>query len=142
MRPSYIRVGRYGEPDYPAEQPARLGEARLLRDGTRVAVLSTGEVASEAVAALDTLTDDGIAPAHWQFHTVKPLDVAALDAIAQCVHTLIVVEEHFPHGGLAAALYAWKAKARAGRVDRAPGAAARTCAWRHVAHGIAPAIWI
>ncbi len=108
--PSYIRVGRYGEPDYPATQPARLGQARLLRDGTSVAVLTTGEVASEAVEALDALAAEDITPTHWQFHTVKPIDIAALDANAQSVHTLIVVEEHFPHGGLAAAVYAWAAK--------------------------------
>jgi len=108
--PSYIRVGRYGEPDYPAEHPAQLGRARQVRDGSEVAVVTTGEVASEATAALDDLAAEGITPIHLQFHTVKPLDTEALDALAGRVHTVIVVEEHFPHGGLAAALYAWKAQ--------------------------------
>jgi transketolase len=117
--PSYIRVGRYGEPDYPAAAPAQLGRARLVRAGAGVAVVTTGDVASEAASALDELARDGITPLHLQMHTVKPLDTAALDALPASVHTIIAVEEHFPQGGLAAALYAWKGACNApARIER------------------------
>ena len=44
-----------------------------------------------------------------QFHTVQPLDIAALDSLAKKVQTIIVVEEHMPVGGLAAAISTWRA---------------------------------
>jgi transketolase len=107
--PSYIRVGRYGEPTYDALEAPRLGRARMVRDGRDVAVVTSGDVAPEAVSALDTLAAEGIEPIHMQMHTVKPFDSAALEALALRAHTIIVVEEHFPDGGLASSVLAWKA---------------------------------
>lgn len=110
--PSYIRVGRYGEPSYDAKAPAVLGRSRLLRDGERVAIMSTGDIAAVALDAADILQSEGIRPIMCQMHTVKPLDTAALDALAQEVETMIVVEEHLPLGGLFAAINHWYASSR------------------------------
>ncbi|MHB1011365.1 MAG: transketolase family protein [Desulfobacteria bacterium] len=108
--PSYITVGRFGEPDYQALEPAVLGKARKLRDGQRVAVLCTGEIANEVIKAVDTLLPERIFPAVYQVHTVKPLDEAILSLLADSVDTLIVVEEHVPAGGLWAAIAGWLAR--------------------------------
>ncbi len=107
--PSYIRVGRYGEPCYEAPEPAILGRARQLCDGERVALLSTGDLAIEVLGALEQLAADHIHPLAYQLHTVKPLDTAILETLSRRVHTMIVVEEHLPSGGLAAAVSAWAA---------------------------------
>lgn len=107
--PSYVRVGKYGEPAYAAPDEAVLGRGRILRDGQRVAIVTTGGVAVEALQAAERLAADGLAPLVCQMHTVKPLDTELLDRIAQRVHTIVVVEEHMPCGGLAAAIYAWHA---------------------------------
>lgn len=112
--PSYIRVGKYGEPAYQAADPVVLGQARRIRDGSRVAVLSTGGMAPLVVSALETLEKEDIRPAAWQFHTVKPLDTAALDRLAGQVATLVVVEEHMPRGGLASGVQAWRAQRETG----------------------------
>jgi transketolase len=40
-------------------------------------------------------------------HTIKPLDTATLDRIAGAYHTIIVLGEHIPAGGLWAAICSW-----------------------------------
>ena len=107
--PSYFRIGGYGEPVYEAQEPVLLGKARLLREGEQVAVLTTGDIATEALSALESL-DDYIQPLMYQFHTVKPLDTQILDSIENQVHTILVIEEHIPSGGLSAAINAWHTK--------------------------------
>jgi transketolase len=113
--PSYLRVGKYGEPAYQADAPVILGRARLLRegDGADFAVVSTGQITSVVLDSMELLKPDGIAPTVMQFHTVQPLDTVALDSLAEKVNTIIVVEEHMPVGGLAAGISTWRA-ARAG----------------------------
>lgn len=111
--PAYFRIGRFGEASYEADAPAVLGRARLLRDGERVAVVSTGDIAPVVVEATHALNAEGVFPIVVQMHTVKPLDTATLDALAPRVGTLVVVEEHLPTGGLFSAVAAW----RVGRED-------------------------
>ena len=107
--PSYFTVGRFGEPRYEAEEPAVLGKARLLRKGSGVAILTTGEMAGEALKAYEILSADGITPVLYQFHTVKPLDTATLDRLADEVRVILVAEEHLPNGGLWSAVANWSA---------------------------------
>lgn len=107
--PSYIRIGRFGEPRYEASAPVQLGRARLLRPGEGVGVLTTGAEALRAIAAWDVLSLEGAPPCVYQFHTVRPLDTDTLDDLARRFHTLVVVEEHSATGGLRAAINSWKA---------------------------------
>lgn len=109
--PAYVRIGRYGEPAYEAPEPAVLGRARRVRAGERFALISCGDVATEAVAALDQLASEGIRPALVQMHTVKPLDTDALADLARRFSLLLVVEEAHPNGSLAAAIGVWLATA-------------------------------
>ncbi len=99
-RPAYMSVGKYGEPTYVAEEPPVLGKARRIKSGERLAILSTGELANEVVKALELLRIEGITPLAYQFHTVKPLDLDLLTKLAREMHTIIVLEEHVPVGGL------------------------------------------
>jgi len=108
--PAYVRIGGFGEPSLIAAEPPALGRARLVRRGDRVAVLSTGTMGSVVLQALDGLATEGIYPLAYQVHTVKPLDVATLEAVTERVHTILVVEEHVPSGGLAAAIQSWRAE--------------------------------
>jgi transketolase len=101
-RCGYFRIGRGKEPACRSIIEPVLGKARLMQHGRGVAVLSTGEIASEVQAALDELRRRGVVPSWYQYHTIKPLDCQTLDAIAQRVQTIVVVEEHLAHGGLAA----------------------------------------
>jgi transketolase len=117
--PAYLRIGRFGEETYQAEQPAVLGQARLLREGERVGIVSTGDVTPGVVRAVQALHAEGLFPVALQMHTVKPLDIAALDRLAERVETLVVVEEAAPTGGLYSAVCQWHAAcARPPRLKR------------------------
>jgi transketolase len=111
--PSYFRIGRFGEDEYRADAPAVLGKARMLRDGERVAIVSTGDITPVVIKAVAELERERIVPVVYQMHTVKPLDTQTLDSLAGRVGSIIVVEEHLPNGGLFAAVSQW----RAGRND-------------------------
>lgn len=105
--PSYFRIGRGNEPQYQVKDPAVLGRARLLQDGQDIAVLSTGDIASEVMAALKVINAKGVFPAAYQFHTIKPLDTATLMTLCKKVKKIITVEEHTQYGGLGSAVAAW-----------------------------------
>lgn len=105
--PSYIRVGRFGEPRLDSDAPITVGRGRCIRSGGGVAVLTTGGAVIPAVKAVDGLATEGLRPMLIHCHTVRPLDTDLLDAAA--AHTLIVVEEHGVQGGLYAGVAAWAA---------------------------------
>ena len=105
--PSYLRVGRFGEPRFESPAPIQVGQARLLRDGERIAVLTTGGSAVHALAAADKLAETGVRPSVCHFHTVRPIDAPALDALAARAEVFVLVEEHGLQGGLAAAVSQW-----------------------------------
>lgn len=105
--PSYMRIGRYGEPELKSASPVVLGKARLLAEGDRVAILSAADMGSVVVDAVGRLRAEGIRPAAYQVHTIKPLDTETLDALAGKVDVMITVEEHVPVGGLSAAVARW-----------------------------------
>lgn len=107
--PAYFTIGRFGEPRYEAEEPSVLGRARLLRQGEKVAIVSTGEIANEVLRAVELLKSDDITPVVYQMHTVKPLDRATLDGLAERVRAILVVDEHWPLGGLWSAMTNWMA---------------------------------
>ncbi len=105
----YLRIGRGREKSYSSADRAVLGKARLLRNGERMAVLSTGEVASEVVDAIDMLKSSDITPAAYQYHTVKPLDVQTLDYLAESMDAIVTVEEHVAGGGFGSQVASWLA---------------------------------
>ncbi len=106
--PSYIRIGKFGEPAYEADAPVVLGRARRLRAGERIALITTGEMALPALSTADRLVRErGWSPEVVHFHTIKPLDEVSLAGLAERFAGFIVVEESVPGGGLAAAIATW-----------------------------------
>lgn len=117
--PSYIRIGRFGEPRFESPAPIEVGRARALRSGERVAILTTGNSVIHALQAVDRLAEEGIHPFLCHFHTVRPIDQAALGMLSDRADSFVIVEDHGAQGGLAAAVAAWCLEnARAPRVAR------------------------
>ncbi|MBV9858662.1 MAG: transketolase [Alphaproteobacteria bacterium] len=104
--PSYIRIGRFGEPRFESAEPIVVGRARFLSRGERIAILTTGGSVIHALRAVEQLGREGIRPTLCHFHTVRPLDQAALGQLDDA-GAFVVVEEHGVQGGLAAAVAAW-----------------------------------
>jgi transketolase len=99
-KPGYMRVGRFGEPEYEALDDIFLGKLRTVKQGNNIAILSTGDAVIDCVKACELLEDDGICLSHYQFHTLSPFDEDGLENIFDSYEHLVVVEEHFPQGAL------------------------------------------
>ena len=113
-RPMYIRFGKAPLYDLnQAQQGFEIGKARLIRDGSDIAFIATGETVIHALLAAAALADEGISGRVVSMHTIKPLDrQAVLDAANRCA-AVITVEEHSVFGGLGEACAAVLLQAKA-----------------------------
>jgi transketolase len=118
--PVYVRLGRAPTPPLPeGTEPGVIGRAQLLRAGGEVAIVACGglpvHAALQAAAELARL---GVDAAVLNLHTLKPLDVAALLAVAEPARVVVTVEEHWRTGGLGATVAEALAEALPRRVLR------------------------
>ena len=61
VQPTYIRIGKKGEPDLLAEHaPLGIGSANLLKQGKKILLLGIGPILSEALQASTMLEQQGI----------------------------------------------------------------------------------
>ncbi len=106
--PSYLRLGKKGEPRVHAEPPALvIGKALVVRPGERVALLAAGTMLAVARDAADRLGQSGVSAAVVSCHTVRPLDHAFLaDAFAR-YEVVATLEEHGRAGGFGSAVGEW-----------------------------------
>jgi len=99
--PVYLRFGKapmYGL--YNSEERFDIGTANVIREGSDVAFVATGETVIHALLAAGELETQGISARVISMHTVKPLDEQALITAAEECRAVITVEEHMVHGGL------------------------------------------
>jgi transketolase len=107
--PVYMRIGKKGEPTIPAVEAAiHLGRSRTIRRGSDVCLIATGTIMSEALAAAELLSEEGISCQLMSCHTVKPLDVTMLEEAFYSFPLVGVVEEHGRIGGLGGAIAEWR----------------------------------
>lgn len=85
------------------------GKARLLKEGSAIAVLSTGTIGNNVIKAL---LQTGNAPlfAHYHFGFVKPLDENMLHHICKKYSTIITIEDGVVTGGFGYSVAAFTAK--------------------------------
>jgi transketolase len=100
--PVYIRVARPVVSNITTEDtPFEVGKMVILREGTDVALISTGLMTERALQAALILEKEGISAKVVNVHSLKPFDVAALQQIARGVKGIVTAEEHSVIGGLA-----------------------------------------
>jgi transketolase len=103
--PIYIRLGKGGDKVVTKpEHGFTLGRAIELKAPGRIGFVTTGVMASRALAAADDLAKSGIDAGVLHMPTVKPLDEAAILALAATVERMVTVEEHSRIGGLGSAV--------------------------------------
>lgn len=103
--PAYVRLGRAGVPViYDESEGIELGKAKILREGSDVAIIATGIMVSEAVLAADNLSKNGISARIIDMHTIKPLDREAIISAATEIGAIVTAEEHSVIGGLGSAV--------------------------------------
>jgi 1-deoxy-D-xylulose-5-phosphate synthase len=80
--------------EIPAEaEPLEIGKGRMVREGSRVALLSFGTRLSEVVKAAEALTARGITPSIADARFAKPLDREMILKLAADHEALITIEE-------------------------------------------------
>lgn len=115
--PTYLRLGKAGEPNLTAEapEPFEFGKVRLIKSGKDVCIISYGPIMKMAGEVAERIErEDGRTVALVSAHTVKPLDVSGIRRILNQYETVVVVEEHSERGGLAGQVkqVAWDSGAR------------------------------
>lgn len=107
MGPVYLRFGRDAYPVVPEIHGSfEIGHGKLLRDGADVAILTTGIMVSEGLAAAQLLAARGVQARVLHLPTVKPLDTAAVLDAARSTRAIVTAEEHSIIGGLGEAVAA------------------------------------
>src|SRR5690554_823209 len=96
--------GRGVQPDWKKDFTAiQIGKAKLLKEGNKIAVLSTGFIGNNVTSALQNIHDDE-AVAHYHFGFVKPLDEEALHHIFKNFRKVITLENGTVKGGFGSAI--------------------------------------
>jgi transketolase len=103
---SYLRTTRGGYPVlYPNGETFPVGGSKQLRDGDGVTLIGAGVTVHHCLAAAKTLEEAGVRARVLDLYSVKPVDRDALvDAVRATGGRLVVVEDHYPQGGLGAAV--------------------------------------
>ncbi|HEY4636232.1 MAG TPA: transketolase C-terminal domain-containing protein, partial [Rhodospirillales bacterium] len=103
--PTYLRLGKAGEPDLTGKAIDRFefGKVRYLKKGRDTCILSYGPMAKMAfdVAAwLEAERQETVSVVSC--HTLKPLDRDSIAAACKTHKRVVVIEEMVSHGGLGA----------------------------------------
>jgi pyruvate dehydrogenase E1 component beta subunit len=94
------------EGDLPDDWNVDIATAKVRRAGKDVAIVTYGGCLPKALAAADTLADEGIAAEVLDLRVLRPLDTATLVAsVARC-RRVVIVDENWKSGGFAAEVMA------------------------------------
>jgi transketolase len=77
-----------------------VGGAKIVRDGDDVTLVGAGITLHEALKAADSLEGEGVSARVIDLYSVKPVDVDTLRDAAESTGRVVVVEDHWPEGGL------------------------------------------
>ncbi|MGB4084538.1 MAG: 1-deoxy-D-xylulose-5-phosphate synthase [Bacteroidales bacterium] len=88
-------------------QPFReipVGRARLIREGSDIAVLSLGHPGNFVVEAAGRLSEKGISVLHYDMRFANPLDEQVLHSVMKLFKKIITVEDGMIKGGFGSAV--------------------------------------
>src|SRR5216683_4472971 len=104
----FMRTTRGAYPTlYSASETFKIGGSKVLRQSPRdkVALIGAGVTLHNCLAAADALAAKKIPARVIDLYSVKPVDVKTLREAARVTKgRLVVVEDHYPEGGLGAAV--------------------------------------
>jgi len=101
--PSYLRLGKAGEAELHATRGLAQGPLQILEGTGGVALVATGSILKEAIAAAKILAADGISVSVFSCPLLQPVS-AEFFAPLKKYPRLVALEEHLPAGGLASLL--------------------------------------
>ncbi|WP_337628601.1 1-deoxy-D-xylulose-5-phosphate synthase [Prevotella sp.] len=86
-----------------------VGKARLVSDGSDVAVLSYGPLGNDVQTVISQLREEGnsLSVAHYDMRFCKPLDTEVLESVSQRFSRIVTVEDGQLAGGFGSAVLEW-----------------------------------
>lgn len=94
------------EGELPDKWDVDISSAKVRREGKHVAFVTYGGSLPKALAAAETLAADGIEAEVLDLRVLRPLDTVAIAAAVAKCHRVVVVDENWKSGGLAAEVVA------------------------------------
>jgi transketolase len=106
--PVYIRLGKKNEPVVHKQRPSFvIGKGIIVREGSDVCLLSTGNMLPVVIDAASQLQQYGVTARVVSMHTVKPLDDELLKEVFANFGIIATVEEHSLQGGFGGSIAEW-----------------------------------
>lgn len=103
--PMFLRFTRDAVPViYDEDQEFKIGKAVKLREGGDVSIIAVGDTVRLAIEAAKILESQGIEARVLDMHTVKPLDVEAVEVCVKDTGRIVTVEDHNIINGLGSAV--------------------------------------
>lgn len=104
--PVFIRMLRKEVPRiFPANEPMALNRARVLSEGTDIALFSSSICTEEAMRATGALREKGLSIQHLHVSTLKPFsDPQIEEALSKARYGAVTIENHLAIGGLGSAI--------------------------------------
>ncbi len=103
--PVYLRLGTNREKEiYDKPYDYKVGSSVWLREGSDVALISTGSIVSDVLTAAEVLGEKGVKAGVLNVHTILPFDEESIVKAAEKYKKILVVEEHSMTGGLGSAV--------------------------------------
>jgi 1-deoxy-D-xylulose-5-phosphate synthase len=100
----YPRGSATGIPLDEVIKPLPLGKGQILENGDDILILAIGKSVGDALAAGNTLKEQGISATVVNCRFVKPLDVKLISSLAERIPRVITVEENALQGGFGSAV--------------------------------------
>jgi transketolase len=103
--PVYMRFTRDTVPGiYDENETFEIGKAKVLREGSDLAIIAIGDMVCQALQAAEELKIAGISVRVIDMHTLKPLDVECVQNCVKDTGRIITVEDHNVLNGLGSAV--------------------------------------
>jgi len=103
--PVYLRLtgGMNNPAVYKEDYDFEIGKAITIKEGKDIAIIATGSMVYNSLKAANLIEEEGLSVKVVNMHTIKPLDVKALE---ECFNSklIVTVEEHSIYGGLGSAV--------------------------------------
>lgn len=105
--PFYLRIGRTNNgPDIKIHSKKSLDIGRIIKikDGNKVALITSGSMMLTALKVKDILESKGISTALFSLPMVKPIDQKGIKKIQDKFKLIVSIEEHYITGGAGSAI--------------------------------------
>ena len=100
--PVWLRSSRVALPHiYPeGKVPFKIGKANTVREGKDVTIIACGIMVAASLDAAVMLAEKGIQARVLDFHTLRPMDLEAIEKAARETGAIVTAEEHLLTGGM------------------------------------------